>query len=87
MPNERERMLKNYRGRRYMVCTAIADVRAVIDSLGIEDGSVLPPVDGEFNPVPPKQVRDELNNMATALLRLVLILNDGHVSADKLNAF
>lgn len=77
----------NYRGRRFYACRAIDDLKIVIDRLGIEDGSQLPIPDKKFNPRPSDQIIAELKNQATSLLRLVLILNDGQVSADTLNGF
>lgn len=84
---EHQKMFQNYRGRRYIACRAVADLWSVIENLGIEDGSQLPMPDRPFNPVPSEQVRAELQNMANALLRMTLILNDGQVSHSKLNAF
>lgn len=77
----------NYRGRRLYACCALSDFESAIENLGIEDGSVLPQPDRDFNPRPSEQIRAELKNQARSLLRMILILNDGHVSEQKLNAF
>lgn len=84
---DKDASFNNYRGRRYYVCRALDDFEKAIDRLGVEDGSVLPIPDREFNVRPSDQVIAELKNQARTLLRMILILNDGRVSADKLNAF
>lgn len=84
---DKKTSFNNYRGRRYYACRAIGDLEDVIDKLGIEDGSQLPIPDRQFSPRPSDQVIAELKNHARVLLRMVLIFNDGHVSADKLNGF
>lgn len=84
---EHRQMFKNYRGRRYIACRAIDDLKTVIENLGVEDGSVLPIPDQSFKPAPSKQVVAELQNMAATLLRMTLILNDGQVSSRKLESF
>lgn len=68
-------------------------LRDVIANLGVEDGSQLPPVrdlvalTGEFNPTPTDDVKRELTNISASLLRLVLVLNDGTMSDEKLRTF
>lgn len=70
-------MFQNWRGRRYIACTAMGDFIKVIENLGTEDGSQLPQPNRAFNPVPPKAIRDQLQAQAQAMLNLVLALNDG----------
>lgn len=84
---DKDKSFNNYRGRRYYACTSIADLEKAIDRLGVEDGSELPIPDRQFSPRPSDQVIAELKNQARCLLRMVLILNDGHVSSSKLDAF
>lgn len=74
---QHQHMFKSYRGRRYIACRAMDDITSVIANLGIEDGSDLPQPDRPFNPVPPQQVRTELQNLAASLLKVILALNDG----------
>lgn len=80
-----DRMLKNYRGRRYLACSATDTLVRVIENLGVEDGSTLPPPDRDFKSAPSDAVRLEVHNAAANLLRLILALNDGSVSPQKLN--
>jgi hypothetical protein len=84
---DKDKSFNNYRGRRYYACTALGDLEKAIERLGVEDGSVLPIPGREFNTRPSDQIIAELKNQATTLLRMVLILNDGQVSASKLNGF
>jgi hypothetical protein len=80
-------MLKNYRGRRYLICTLINDIGKVIDHLGEEDGTQLP-IPGTKFPEPPSQRhKDELHNLATVLLRQVIQWNDGGMSPHRLQRF
>lgn len=79
-----DKMLQNYRGRRYLACSAIDTVVRVIDNLGVEDGSTLPPPDNDFKPAPSDAVRLEIHNAAVNLLRLILAVNDGRVSRQML---
>lgn len=82
---EKRRMEKNWRGRRFLVCRAIADIKDVIESLGIEeDGDPLP--DGFVSTITP-QMKQELQNQAANLLRTIILHNDGSISNQKLNFF
>lgn len=83
---EKRRMLKNWRGRRYLACTAADQLRNVIEWLGTEDGSELPP-DGGVPPRPAVGVALEIENMITSVQRLILLLNDGNVSQSRLQSF
>lgn len=83
---ERERLLKNWRGRRLLACRAFDDVHSVIDALASDDGSQCPPVDG-LPSAPSFAIRSELQNTAANLLRLILLHNDGAVSSSRLQRF
>lgn len=80
-------MLKNYRGRRYLACTLIEKLGEVIDHLGEEDGSVLPIPDTRFPEPPSPRQKDELQNLATVLLRQIIQWNDGGMSPQRLPRF
>lgn len=83
---EQERKMRNnWRGRRYIACTAMSQIRGVIESLGEEDGSEILP-EG-FESVASDQIKNELINQANTLLRMIILLNDGSISDSKLNAF
>lgn len=84
---ETRRMRRNYRGRRYLACRATDELHQVIESLGDDDGSELPPPDGTLPTAPPEPVRRELQNMAANLLRLILLHNDGRVSPQRLHRY
>ena len=81
-----EPMLRNWRGRRYLACRAIGDLEQVIDHLGHDDGTQLPPEFG-LPAAPTDLLRNEIKNAAAHLLRLVNIHNDGHVSIQTLRSF
>lgn len=83
---EELRMRKNWRGRRFIACRAIAQLDAVIESLGVDDGSELPPDEGLPQP-PSDAMIAEIRNTAANLLRIVLLHNDGSVSPQRLNRF
>jgi len=84
--DEEFRLRKNWRGRRLLACRAVDSLIGVIENIGNEDGSQLPPDDG-LPPPPNPALRRELKNMAASLLRFILLSNDGHVSTSTLNAF
>lgn len=86
--NEEKRLLSSYRGRRYLACRALDQVKSIIDYIGVEDGSdiVLPP-EGGLPPVPSDQVKTEMKNLTSVLLRLILTHNDGHVSKQELRTW
>ncbi len=83
---DRERLQRNWRGRRLLACRLVGDLEQVIDHLGDDDGSQLPLPDG-MPAKPTEGVKSELRNSAVNLLRLILLHNDGRVSPDKLNAY
>jgi hypothetical protein len=74
--------LKNWRSRRLRACRAADELESIINSLGLEDGSELPPEGGL--PTISEAHRHELRNAASLLLRMVLVANDGHISPAKL---
>lgn len=82
---ERNRMVKGWRGRRFVACRAADDLEAVVRELGQDDGANLPP-DGGL-PIVTPAVRLELENSVANLLRMILALNDGHVSPSRLQRF
>lgn len=84
---EEKRMCQNYRGRRFLACRAVDTLERVIENLGVEDGSQLPHPDRDFLPPPSDAVRLEVQNAASNLLRLILALNDGGTSRQKLQRF
>lgn len=76
------RMLNNWRGRRLLACRAVDDLERIIDHLGVEDGSELPPPNGL--PAVTSGHQNELRNAAALLLRMILGANDGNVSPARL---
>jgi len=83
---EEKRLLNNWRGRRLLACRAVDTLVHVIENIGKEDGSQLPPDTGLPSP-PNPALRREFRNVAATLLRLILLSNDGHVSPMTLNTF
>lgn len=77
----------SFRGRRYIACNAIGELDNVIDHLGDESGRNPIYIEGPLPPAPSDQVKAELKNLTGTLLRLLLLLNDGQVSASSLNKF
>lgn len=82
---EKRRMEKNWRGRRFIVCRAIADIKDVIEHLGVEENSD-PLPEGFVSTITP-QMKQELQNQAANLLRTIILHNDGNISNQKLNFF
>lgn len=74
----------NYRIRRIEAYRAFELLEKVIDNLGVEDGSQLPLPDMPLPVTPSDQHKNEMKNAATALLRTILIWNDGNVSRSEL---
>jgi hypothetical protein len=74
----------NYRIRRIEAYRAFELLEKVIDNLGVEDGSQLPLPDMPLPVTPSEAHKNEMRNAATALLRTILIWNDGNVSHSKL---
>jgi hypothetical protein len=83
---EEMRMVKNWRGRRFLACRAMQQIERVIDNLGVEDGTAMPPEHGSQMPISPP-VKNEIANAASVLLRLILAANDGSVSPARLRTF
>lgn len=83
---EQKRMSQNWRGRRYLACQAFDDIERVIENIGAEDGSQLPPTDRDVQPISDAMKR-ELQNSAVALLRMILTANDGGCSPQTLRRF
>lgn len=81
---EKRRLLESWRGRRLLVCRAIETIDSAIENLGTNEGDPYP--EG-FDPEVSDSLKRELQNSAANLLRLFLILNDGHVSSQKLPRF
>lgn len=84
---ERRRMQRNYRGRRLLACRAAEALHEVIEALGEDDGSELPPVNATLPPTPSEAQKRELQNMAANLLRMILLLNDGQISPQTLRRY
>ena len=82
---EKRRMQKTWRGRRFMVCRAIADIQDVIENLGVEVDS--DPLPDDFVSTITPQMKQELKNQAANLLRTIILHNDGRLSNQKLNCF
>lgn len=85
--DQKRKALANFRGRRLIACQAAADLLSVIEALGVEDGSELPVPRGAFCPAPSAAHKREMANAATALLRQILVWNDGQISDAKLLPF
>lgn len=83
---QERRMLQNYRGRRLLACRAMATIEQVITHIGCEDGSQLPIPDHTMPPAPSAARKREMKNIASALLRMILVENDGMVSAKQFDA-
>jgi hypothetical protein len=82
---ERDCLLQNWRGRRLLACRAADELEKVIAAIGDEDGTTLPPENGL--PYASPGVKAELQNTVANLLRLILLMNDGHVSSHKLQRY
>lgn len=82
------RELENYRGRRLRACRAADDLHAVIEQLGVENDPSILPIPDHVMPAPPcEAIKREMQNTVANLLRLILLHNDGSVSAQKLQRF
>lgn len=80
-------MLAGWRGRRLRTCRVIEELNNIIESLVFpDDGKDLPPKHGLPAPLTEAHMQ-ELQNMTTVLLRLILIANDGNVSPQRLSRF
>ncbi len=85
-----KKSLKNFRGRRYVVCSAIGEIQDAIDHLGQNDPAELYPElhPEDFGPPTPNDMlKQELKNVSACLLRTFLLYNDGHVSSQELRSF
>jgi len=84
---ERQRMLKGYRGRRFLACRAADTLHDVCGALASDDGSDLPLPDRPL-PTPPSaaEIR-ELQNAVALILRMILLRNDGCISPQELRRF
>jgi len=87
---EQNRMLKTFRGRRFIACRAADLLRDVIREL--PEGPYSQMQDGhnvrqEGLPGSTLHQKAELENMANLLLRMILTANDGSISPSKLNSF
>lgn len=83
--DDEKRLVKGWRGRRLLACRAVSLLDQIIENLGEDDGTSLPP-DGGL-PVVQRQMRVELGNQAAVLLRMILAQNDGGVSGSRLQRF
>jgi len=82
---ERDKLSKSWRGRRLLTCRAIGDLHCMIENLGVEENSD-PIPDGFVSTITP-ELKEELMNQATVLLRTILLHNDGRVSPSRLQRF
>lgn len=85
--DEEKRMLGGYRGRRYLACRAADALSRIVDNLGVEDGTDLPPSDRSLPSQPTDAMRLELNNAVSLILRMILAANDGGCSPQRLQRF
>lgn len=82
---ERKRMVKGWRGRRYLACRAADLLEEIVRELGEDDGANPPPEGGI--PQVSAAVKIEMENSVANLLRMILALNDGHTSGTRLQRF
>lgn len=82
---EQRRLLTGWRGRRLLACRAACVLEEVIENLGADD-DVDPPPDRGL-PAFQTAMQHELHNSVSALLRMILLMNDGQVSPQKLRRF
>lgn len=75
-------VLRNFRGRRFLLCKVENDIHEIIDNLGINDtlGNEIPDP-RNIRDAPEDQVKVELKNQATNLVRMLIIYNDGGAAA------
>jgi hypothetical protein len=85
-PRDTGQLMKNWRGRRLLACQSVSELVAIIGNLGVEDGTQLPPSDST-SLVPSPEMLNEMENMASLLLRMILLHNDGRVSPQRLPRF
>ena len=85
--DEEKRLLGNYRGRRLLACRAADTLSHVVEHLGFDDGSELPPPDHALPKMPTDAMRAELQNAVSLVLRLLLAANDGGCSPQRLPRF
>lgn len=84
---EKNCMLGNFRGRRLLACLAADTLSAVVEAIDRDDGSERP-LPGQTLPAPPTEaMRRELDNAVSLVLRLILAVNDGGCSPQRLPRF
>lgn len=83
---EQKRMLAGWRGRRFLACRSADLLRDCVEALGSDDKADSPP-EGGFPSPPSDSVKQDLYNMITAIQRMILHFNDGHVSISTLQRF
>ncbi|MBY3543699.1 hypothetical protein HFN71_28875 [Rhizobium laguerreae] len=79
---DEQRLSKKWRGRRLLACRAADTFDRIIDELGLDDGSDLPPDSGI--PKITEGLRIELHNQVAVLLRMILTMNDNATSGSRL---
>jgi hypothetical protein len=79
---DENKMVKRWRGRRLLACRAADTLDRIIENLGDDDGSDLPPERGV--PHMPDGLRIELHNQVAVLLRMILTMNDNATSGSRL---
>lgn len=84
--DERNRMLKNWRGRRLLACQAADLLHEVAGALAEDDGSQPPPPGAQL-PTTTESQRRELQNAVALVLRMTLLMNDGSVSHQELRRY
>lgn len=82
--DQRDTLVRNWRGRRLLICRASNDLQKIVDHFGSNNGDSLP--EG-FDDQVSEELKAELKNQIVALQRTLLVLNDGRISPSKLNSF
>lgn len=85
--DEEKRMLGSYRGRRFLMCRAADVLDKVVEHLGADDGSDLPPPERSLPDAPTDAMRRELHNAVALVMRLLMAANDGGGSPARLPRF
>ena len=75
--------VRNFRGRRFMLCGIERDLHMIIDNLGINDtlSEKEIPDPRNIRPAPDDPIRIELKNQATNLIRMLIAHSDGTLAA------
>lgn len=84
---QEKQLLGNYRGRRLLACRAADSLSAVVEHIGLDDGTELPPPDRSLPAPPTDAIRREIENAVALVLRLILASNDGGCSPQRLPRF